>query len=103
VDAVRAAVLVSLGRADEARSIAERLHLLWQRGDFASQLLAKLYARLGEGPRAIALLRGGIERKEASVIGALLNPAFRQLFDDPEFVALARGVGLDPSLLKAYR
>jgi hypothetical protein len=103
VDAVRASLLVGLGRRAEALVIAARLDALWRQGQFEASLLAKLYARLGDNGRALAVLEAGADRKEASLISSLLNHAFRGLFDDPGYIQLLRRVGLDPALLKAYK
>jgi tetratricopeptide (TPR) repeat protein len=103
VDAVRASLLAARGDRAEALRIAARLDDLWRQGNFDSQLLAKLYAKLGDNHRALDILRAGVDRREASLVGSLLSPVFRALFDDPGFVQLIRRVGLDPALLKAYR
>ncbi|MBI5086964.1 MAG: protein kinase, partial [Acidobacteria bacterium] len=106
LDSYRACILARrgdrAGRA-EALRIAVRLEELWKQGKFEAGLLAKVYATCGDYPRALRILEAGVRANEPSLLGNLLNPTFRPMFEDPAFLDLAKSLGLDSAFFKAVK
>lgn len=103
VDAYRASILAARGDRSQALKIAARLKAEWVERRFEAGLLAKVYARAGDYRSAIEVLKEGASRNEPSLLSNILNPVFRPLFDSPDFIELARSLGLDEAVLKAYK
>lgn len=103
VESYRACVLAARGDRAEALQIAMALEEQWKHDAFDSSLLAKIFARAGDSRRALQILKVGASRNEPSLLSNILDPAFRPLFDDPEFIQFLRTLHLDPAVLKAYR
>jgi serine/threonine protein kinase/tetratricopeptide (TPR) repeat protein len=100
VEAYRAAIFAASGHRQQALKIAAQLEQEWRLGKFEAALIAKIYAATGDYDRALEMLKKGAERKEPSLLGNILTPAFRPMFHEPAFIEFANRLHLHPETLK---
>ena len=59
-------------------------------------IVAMLYARLGEKEQALARLQKAVEDRNVFVVALNVEPLADSYRDDPRFVALVQRIGLAP-------
>ncbi|HEX6909298.1 MAG TPA: hypothetical protein VF142_02835, partial [Longimicrobium sp.] len=84
-------VLARAGRQAQARQALAKLEA---QPDASRYVRATVYAGLGEGDRAFALLDEAVRAREGEVPDLGIDPAFDTLRDDPRMPALLRRIGL---------
>ncbi len=83
----------TLGRADEARGILDRLLQRRQQGFVAAYMIAVVYLGLGERDRALHWLKQGYADDDGFNLGTIrADPLLKSLHGDPRFEALAEKI-----------
>jgi serine/threonine protein kinase len=90
----RGSILAGRGDLKQARAIAAEVESYWRRQPFESVLLASLYARLGDGSKAVDVLNEGYNRNDSTILTAPTSPYFDSMQGDPSFRAFRRRLGL---------
>jgi len=93
--AVLAAHLARLGQHDEARTILAALQAKASQRYVAPTSLAMIQAALGEKAAALDALEDAYRWRDARLIFLKDDPAWRELRDEPGFIALRRRLKLD--------
>jgi adenylate cyclase len=88
-----------MGRRDDARHILEQLIEKSRQQYVAADVIAAVYAALGEKDEAFRWLDRAFDEHSASMVNFTSYPEFRPLRSDPRFADLARRLGIDPSKL----
>lgn len=88
--------LAMWGRTAEARAIVARLVDPSRRSPVAPDLLAMIYAGLGEPDVALHWLRTSCERHDTGIAWIKVHPDLDSLRGDPRFAEVVRCVGLRP-------
>jgi len=82
------------GKKDEAREILDRLRVRSSREPVAAELIATLYAGLGENDLAFEWLGKSCRAREPGMAWMKVHPGFDRLRLDPRFAQVLRCVGL---------
>jgi tetratricopeptide (TPR) repeat protein len=90
----RAVVYARSGQPDSARRIAQRWESEATRRWVAPDLIAGIYATLGERDKAFQLLEQAYEERAGYLLMLRVRPDLIPLRGDPRFVALARKLGI---------
>ena len=90
----RAVVYARSGQPDSARRIAQRWESEATRRWVAPDLIAGIYATLGERDKAFRLLERAYEERAGYLLMLHVRPDLIPLRGDPRFVALARKLGI---------
>jgi eukaryotic-like serine/threonine-protein kinase len=90
----RAMVYAASGHADSARRIAQRWELEATRRWVAPDLIAGIYATLGDTDRAFRLLEQANREHAGYLLMLNVRPDLAPLRNDPRFALLARKLGL---------
>ncbi len=90
-----------MGRADEARQIAEELKQLADRQYFAADNIALIYAVLGDKDEAFQWLDRAAREHSAGLQGLGFLPEVGSLRSDPRFVDFLYRIGVDPAKVEA--
>jgi tetratricopeptide (TPR) repeat protein len=85
-----------MGRPEEARKILNQLIEKSQQQYVAADLIASVYAALGEKDEAFRWLARAFDEHSAPAYSFLLYPQFRSLRSDPRCADLLRRIGVDP-------
>ena len=91
--AMRATILASMGRIDEARALVPEVEAAASQGGGLSLDVAVMHTALGDRDRAFAALEAGYARRD-TVLLQIGDPALAPLRDDPRFTDLARRIGV---------
>ena len=94
----RALVLARAGRKAEAGAIAGQLDAVARTRYIPTYGLAVLHAQLGDGDKALALLRQASQEGDFRLKFVVTDPAFDPLRSDPRFIALLN----DPATFAAF-
>ena len=86
-----------MGRREDARHILEQLIQKSREQYVAADLIATVYAALGEKDEAFRWLDRAFDEHSASMISFTSHPEFRPLRSDPRFADLLRRIGIDPA------
>jgi TolB-like protein/class 3 adenylate cyclase/Tfp pilus assembly protein PilF len=85
-----------MGRHEDARRILDQLIEKSHQQYVAADLIATVYAALGENDEAFRWLERAFDEHSASMVSFTSNPEFRPLRSDPRFADLLRRIGIDP-------
>jgi len=86
-----------MGRPEDARRILEQLIEKSRHQYVAADLIATVYAALGEKDEAFRWLDRAFDEHSASMVSFTSHPEFRPLRSDPRFADLLRRIGIDPA------
>jgi TolB-like protein/Tfp pilus assembly protein PilF len=86
-----------MGRREDARRILEQLIEKSRKQYVAADLIATVYAALGDKDEAFRWLNRAFDEHSASMISFTSHPEFRPLRSDPRFADLLRRIGIDPA------
>jgi TolB-like protein/Tfp pilus assembly protein PilF len=86
-----------MGRREDARRILEQLIEKSRQQYVAGDMIATVYAALGEKDEAFRWLDRAFDEHSASMVSFTSYPEFRPLRSDPRFVDLLRRIGIDPA------
>jgi predicted nucleic acid-binding protein len=86
-----------MGRREDARRILEQLIEKSRKRYVAAEVIATVYAALGEKDEAFHWLERAFDEHSASIASFTSTREFRPLRSDPRFVDLLRRIGLDPA------
>ena len=93
-DAQIVRALAELDRREEAEEILSRLEEEAKQHYVRAEILAMGYTALGDHDRAFALLERAYQTHSAGLIYLHVDPAYKQLHDDPRFFDLVKRIGL---------
>ena len=96
-----AMVYAKMGRADEARQIAEELKQFAERQYFAADNIALIYAVLGDKDQAFQWLDRATREHSAGLQSLGFLPEVRSLRSDPRFADFLHRIGVDPAKVDA--
>ena len=91
----KAVTLARMGRTEEAKRLAEVLEQAWERGYFMPELLAEVFAALGEPDRAVFWLERGLDARSGGAHCLRVLP-FEPLYGDPRYLDILKRAGLPP-------
>lgn len=96
IDGELARVYAVCGQVDEARRMLAVLEQPGRSasGEVAPQILAYVYAALGDRDRAFTALRAAVARRESPVVWAKVDPRLDPLRSDSRFGAILQELGL---------
>lgn len=86
-----------MGRRQDAHGILEQLIEKSRQQYVAADVIAGVYAALGEKDEAFRWLDRAFEEHSASMVSFTSYPEFRSLRSDPRFADLLRRIGIDPA------
>jgi adenylate cyclase len=86
-----------MGRREDARRILDQLIEKSHQQYVAADLIATVYAALGEKGEAFRWLDRAFDEHSASMVSFTSHPEFRPLRSDPRFADLLRRIGIDPA------
>jgi len=92
----QAIALARAGRTAEAREILARLEALSRERYVAPELIAAVYANLGETERAFEWIDNGYRIRSSYLPYNHAHPEFDPIRSDPRFAALLRRMGISP-------
>jgi tetratricopeptide (TPR) repeat protein len=84
-------------RREDARRILEQLIEKSHQQYVAADVIATVYAALGEKDEAFRWLDRAFDEHSASAVSFTSHPEFRPLRSDPRFADLVRRMGIDPA------
>lgn len=82
------------GRKKEAQDLLAGLQEMLVRGQASSYQLAVVYAGMGDGKRAVGLLKKALEERGAGILQVKISPFFADIRSEPDFQEILREVGL---------
>jgi serine/threonine-protein kinase len=85
-----------LGHTHEARALLRELTKHAQREQVSPTTLARVYLGLGDYEQALAALRQAYEGRSDHILRINIDPVYDPLRQDPRFLEMARGMGLQP-------
>jgi len=88
-----------MGRHEDARRILDQLIEKSHQQYVAADLIATVYAALGEKDEAFRWLDRAFDEHSATMVSFTFSPEFRPLRSDPRFADLLRRLGIDPAKL----
>jgi serine/threonine protein kinase len=91
---LRGSIEAAQGNSQTAKTIAAKVQQYWKGNYFESLLLAALYGRIGESPRAIDTLIAGCDRNDSSVLWAPQHPHLAAIHSDPRYQVFLTRIGL---------
>lgn len=86
-----------MGRREDAHRILEQLIEKSRQQYVAADVIAGVYAALGEKDEAFRWLDRAFDEHSASMVSFTSYPEFRSLRSDPRFADLLRRIGIDPA------
>lgn len=89
----RASIEAARGRWDAARQDADRVRAHWSSHPFQAELLASVYARIGDARQAVGILDQGYDRGDSTVLTAPTTPYFDPLQGDAGYAQFLRRIG----------
>jgi adenylate cyclase len=92
----RARILASAGKADQAREVLGQLLQAEPDRYVAPTDVASVYSALRDRKQTLAWLRKALDGKAMHLFLLPVDPRFRWLREDPEFVAILNRMGLQP-------